>query len=102
MEREQEDQCDCTNRDQVDLNAVSSNRILHVIDVCSLPRQMIGVISQLGILIARGAVLSAILVLVFLPSMLANMEPVIKRTTRKLHFYTLARRVNESCRPDSF
>ena len=40
-----------------------------------------GVISQLGILIARGAVLSAILVLVFLPSMLANMEPVIKRTT---------------------
>ena len=41
MEREQEDQCDCTNRDQVDLNAVSSNRILHVIDVCSLPRQMI-------------------------------------------------------------
>lgn len=49
-----------------------------------------GVISQLGILIARGAVLSAILVLVFLPSMLANMEPVIKRTTRKLHFYTLA------------
>lgn len=46
-----------------------------------------GVISQLGILVARGAVLSAILVLVFLPALLTAFEPLILRTTRKLHFY---------------
>ena len=40
------------------------------------------VISQLGILIARGAVLSAILVLVFLPTLLTTMEGLIRKTTK--------------------
>ena len=46
-----------------------------------------GVISQLGILVARGAILSSLLVLVFLPTLLTTFEPLILRTTRKLHFY---------------
>ena len=50
------------------------------------------VISQLGILIARGAVLSAILVLVFLPALLTWLEPGIKATSRKLNFYDFTKK----------
>jgi predicted RND superfamily exporter protein len=46
------------------------------------------VISQLGILIARGASLSALLVLVLLPALLGAMEPLIKKTTRKLTLFS--------------
>ena len=45
------------------------------------------VISQLGILIGRGASLSVLLVLVFLPALLVWLEPLIKRTSHKLDFY---------------
>jgi predicted RND superfamily exporter protein len=43
-------------------------------------------ISQLGILIARGAVLSMALVLVFLPALLTCLEGIIIKTTKGLHF----------------
>jgi predicted RND superfamily exporter protein len=46
------------------------------------------VISQLGILIARGASLSALLVLVLLPALLGAMEPLIKKTSRKLTLFS--------------
>lgn len=42
------------------------------------------VVSQLGILLARGSALSAFLVLVLLPTLLSVAEPLIKRTTRGL------------------
>lgn len=43
-------------------------------------------ISQLGILLARGAVLSAILVLVFLPAMLIWLDKFVQKTTLGLDF----------------
>ncbi len=43
-------------------------------------------IAQIGILIARGAVLSAISVLAFLPTMLSLLEGVIRKTTKGLVF----------------
>ncbi|MFP3156076.1 MMPL family transporter [Lachnospiraceae bacterium ZAX-1] len=43
-------------------------------------------ISQLGILIARGAVLSMTFVLAFLPALLACFEKIIMKTTKGLHF----------------
>ncbi|MEG1686248.1 MAG: MMPL family transporter [Angelakisella sp.] len=46
-----------------------------------------GVVSELGILIARGSGLSALLVLVFLPAMLGWFEPIIRRTTHKATFF---------------
>lgn len=42
------------------------------------------VISQLGILIARGAVLSMLLVMVLLPALLTRLEWLVRKTTRKL------------------
>lgn len=46
-------------------------------------------ISQLGILLARGAALSTVLVLVFLPALLTIFDSVIQKTTRKCKFYSL-------------
>lgn len=46
-----------------------------------------GVISQLGILVGRGALLSLVLVLVVLPLLLVIFDGVIRRTTLCLHFY---------------
>ena len=45
------------------------------------------VVSQLGTLIARGSALSAVLVLVLLPALLTWLEPVVRRTSRRLRFY---------------
>lgn len=58
-----------------------------------------GVISQLGILIARGAVLSAILVLVFLPALLTALEGVVRRTTRKQEFYPENQKAGKELEP---
>ncbi len=44
-----------------------------------------GVISQLGILLARGALLSMLLVLIFLPALLTSLEPLVCVTTLKLN-----------------
>lgn len=46
-----------------------------------------GVIGEIGILIGRGAVLSAILVLFFLPTLLMIFDKVIEKTTLKTSFY---------------
>ena len=45
------------------------------------------VISQLGILVARGAVLSTLLVMGFLPALLVACEGLIRRTSRKMVFF---------------
>ena len=47
-----------------------------------------GIISQLGTLIARGAVLSTLLVLFVLPGLLSVLEPLIRKTTYRADFYT--------------
>lgn len=44
------------------------------------------VISQLGVLIARGAILSVVLVLVFLPALLSIFDKFIGKTTKNSHF----------------
>ena len=46
------------------------------------------IIGQLGVLVARGAVLSVVLVMVLLPALLSRLEWLIKHTSRKIHFYT--------------
>lgn len=46
-----------------------------------------GIISELGSLLARGAALSVLFVLVFLPAMLVKLEGVIKRTTMRLRLF---------------
>ena len=46
-----------------------------------------GIISQLGVLVGRGAVLSSIMVLLVLPSMLSLFDKFIQKTTLKLNFY---------------
>lgn len=55
-------------------------------------------ISQLGMLLARGAALSTILVLVFLPALLALLDPVIQKTTWHCNFYTPPK--GERSKPD--
>ena len=45
------------------------------------------VISQLGILVGRGAILSTLTVLVALPAFLMLFDRVIQITSHKLHFY---------------
>lgn len=44
------------------------------------------IISQLGILLARGAALSTVLVLTFLPALLSWGDTLIQKTTRKINF----------------
>lgn len=46
-----------------------------------------GVISQLGILVGRGAILSCILVLLVLPGLIHLLDGVIYKTTKNLDFY---------------
>lgn len=46
------------------------------------------IIGQLGVLVARGAILSMVLVLVLLPTLLTRLEWLIKCTSRKISFYT--------------
>lgn len=46
-----------------------------------------GVISELGTLLARGALLSAVFVIVFLPALLVKLEWLIKKTTMGLKLY---------------
>ena len=46
-----------------------------------------GIISQLGVLVGRGAVLSSIMVLLVLPSMLSLFDKFIQKTTLNLNFY---------------
>ena len=45
------------------------------------------IVGQLGVLVARGAILSVVLVLVLLPTLLTRLEWLVKRTTRKLTLY---------------
>ena len=45
------------------------------------------IIGQLGVLVARGAILSIVMVLVLLPTLLTKLEWLVKRTSRKLAFY---------------
>ena len=45
------------------------------------------VLSQLGILVGRGAVISFLLVLVVLPALLIIFDPIIEKTTAKTNFY---------------
>lgn len=45
------------------------------------------IISQLGILVARGAILSAIMVLLVLPTLLILLDKVIQKSTYKLNLY---------------
>ena len=44
-------------------------------------------IIQLGILVARGAVLSSLLVMTFLPALLVSLEGLVCRTTRKITLF---------------
>ncbi len=46
------------------------------------------IIGQLGVLVARGAILSMVLVLVLLPTLLTKLEWLIRCTTRKLTLYS--------------
>ena len=46
-----------------------------------------GVIAEIGMLLGRGAVLSAILVLFFLPMLLVICDKIIEKTTLKTSFY---------------
>ena len=45
------------------------------------------VLSQLGTLVGRGAVISFLLVLIVLPAMLLIFDKVIEKTTANTHFY---------------
>ena len=45
------------------------------------------VLSQLGTLVGRGAVISFFLVLLVLPALLMLLDPIIEKTTRKTNFY---------------
>ena len=45
------------------------------------------VLSQLGTLVGRGAVISFLLVLIVLPAMLMIFDKVIEKTTANTHFY---------------
>lgn len=45
------------------------------------------VVSQLGTVLGRGAAISCVMVLLFLPAVLMLCDPIIPRTTRKLKFY---------------
>lgn len=54
-----------------------------------------GVISQLGTLVGRGGILSAILVLFGLPVLLVMFDSVIYKTTYKLDFYGKGKNKNE-------
>ena len=45
------------------------------------------VLSQLGTLVGRGAVISFLLVLVVLPALLILFDPIIEKTTAKTNFY---------------
>lgn len=45
------------------------------------------VLSQLGTLVGRGAVISFLLVLLVLPALLVLFDPIIEKTTRKTDFY---------------
>ena len=45
------------------------------------------IIGQLGVLVARGAILSIVMVLVLLPTLLTKLEWLVKRTSRKLALY---------------
>jgi predicted RND superfamily exporter protein len=49
-----------------------------------------GMIAELGILIARGAALSALLVLFFLPALLTLLDGLIQKTTLGLRFYHIS------------
>ena len=46
-----------------------------------------GVLSQLGLLLGRGAILSLIIVVFVLPGLLYIFDGLIKRTTRNANFY---------------
>ncbi len=50
------------------------------------------VLSQLGTLVGRGAVISFFLVLLVLPALLVLFDPVIEKTTRKTNFYKKPKR----------
>ncbi len=47
-----------------------------------------GIISQLGVLVGRGAILSSVLVLLVLPALINLFDKVIYKTTLHLNFYT--------------
>lgn len=51
------------------------------------------IIGQLGVLVARGAILSVVLVLALLPTLLTCLEPLVKATTRKMELYTAPKEV---------
>ena len=46
-----------------------------------------GILSQLGIFVGRGSLLSLAIVLFVLPGLLYLLDGVIQRTTLNLHFY---------------
>ena len=46
------------------------------------------VISELGILVGRGAIISMILVMFVLPALLTSLDKVIQKTTKNLKFMT--------------
>ena len=46
-----------------------------------------GIISQLGVLVGRGAILSSVLVLLVLPALINLFDKVIYKTTLHLNFY---------------
>lgn len=50
------------------------------------------VLSQLGTLVGRGAIISFFLVLLVLPALLVLFDPVIEKTTRKTNFYQKPKR----------
>ena len=51
-----------------------------------------GILSQLGLFIGRGALLSTIIVFFVLPGLLYIFDGVIRRTTRGVHFYSTEKR----------
>ena len=56
------------------------------------------VIAQLGILIGRGAILSMISVLFFLPTVLIICDKLIEKTTMKTHFYKEGEKNEQLCK----
>ena len=58
-----------------------------------------GVLSQLGTLIGRGAVLSFVLVIFVLPSLLMLFDGLIRRTTLHADFYGSGKRNEKGCLP---
>lgn len=57
------------------------------------------VISQLGILVARGAILSMLLVMVLLPALLTRLEWLVRKSTRKMEFKMKPRKAAANALP---